>query len=369
MQPNVHAAWRLAVAEQAARAYARNGKLAALTVAGSVGAGLADQFSDLELDCYWFTAPDELDRTGPVDALGGEMTALWDYDAGDQEWSEDYRLGELDVTVSNFLTSSIEGFLDEVILRADTDPVKHMRLAAVQRSRPLVGAELVASWRARAGEFPATLVTALVDQALTPRVLTGWAAREALASRGDDLALQDLLARTGAAVVRAVLALNRVYLPHPELKWQRHLIAGLDVAPEELAQKLALLSATPPKQALETAETLLADTAALAETHAGADMTAFRAALAERRRLIYPPKPLRRYPAASQSSATAAVQDCRSEPSAAPVNGSKYSANSPPAASWLSESRRSSSARPAQPSWLSASHSSQLMIGQTGPRQ
>ena len=92
MQPNAHAAWRLAVAEQAARAYAGNGKLAALTVAGSVGAGLADQFSDLELDCYWFTSPDELDRTGPVDALGGEMTALWDYDAGDQEWSEDYRL-------------------------------------------------------------------------------------------------------------------------------------------------------------------------------------------------------------------------------------------------------------------------------------
>jgi hypothetical protein len=49
---NAHAAWRLAVAEQAARAYAANDKLAALTVAGSVGAGLADRFSDLELDCY-----------------------------------------------------------------------------------------------------------------------------------------------------------------------------------------------------------------------------------------------------------------------------------------------------------------------------
>ena len=123
MQPNVHAAWRLAVAERAARAYAGNGKLAAMTVAGSVGAGLADQFSDLELDCYWRRAPDEPDRTGPVDALGGELTALWDYDSGDQEWSEDYRLGELGVTVSNFLTSTIDCFLDDVISRADTDPV------------------------------------------------------------------------------------------------------------------------------------------------------------------------------------------------------------------------------------------------------
>jgi 2-alkyl-3-oxoalkanoate reductase len=38
-------------------------------------------------------------------------------------------------------------------------------------------------------------------------------------------------------------------------------------------------------------------------------------------------------PAADQSSATAAVQDCCSEPSGAPVNGSKYSANSPESAS------------------------------------
>ena len=42
---------------------------------------------------------------------------------------------------------TIDRFLDDVVLRADTDPVKHMRLAAVQRSRPLAGAELIAYWR------------------------------------------------------------------------------------------------------------------------------------------------------------------------------------------------------------------------------
>ena len=52
-QANVHAAWRMALAGQAAEAYAGNAKLAALAVAGSVGSGLADRFSDLELDCYW----------------------------------------------------------------------------------------------------------------------------------------------------------------------------------------------------------------------------------------------------------------------------------------------------------------------------
>jgi hypothetical protein len=76
-QPNVQAAWRMAQARRAAQACQPNPKLAALAVGGSVGSGLADLFSDLELDCYWFSAPGNQDRTGPIDALGGDLTALW----------------------------------------------------------------------------------------------------------------------------------------------------------------------------------------------------------------------------------------------------------------------------------------------------
>ena len=61
-EANIHVAWRLEQAKRAARAYASNQKLAALTVAGSVGTGLADRFSDLELDCYWLAPPSDLDR-------------------------------------------------------------------------------------------------------------------------------------------------------------------------------------------------------------------------------------------------------------------------------------------------------------------
>src|SRR5689334_4285762 len=208
----------MAVAKRIAGTYAGNPNVAALAVAGSVGAGLADRFSDLELDCYWFRPPVDADRLGPVEAMGGTLLALWDYDADDEEWSEDYRVGELDITVSNFLVGSIDRFLDDVVLGSSTDPVRHMRLAAIQRSRPLIGADLMASWRLRADAYPDALVTALVEQALAPAALAGWAAREALVSRGDDLAAADLLARTGHAVVRAVLALNRVYLPHRQFK-------------------------------------------------------------------------------------------------------------------------------------------------------
>jgi hypothetical protein len=288
-EPNIHAAWRMAEARRVAQAYQPNRKIAALAVAGSVGSGLADQFSDLELDCYWFSAPGDQDRTGPIHALGGDLTALWDYDLDEEEWSEDYRLGELDVTVSNFLTGTIERFLDQVVQHADTDPVKHMRLAALQRSCPLLGAELMASWRSRAGGYPDELVSAMVERALNPRVLASWAAREALVARGDDLAIQAMLSGIGYAVVGAVLALNRVYLPHSRLKWQRHLIAGLEVAPGRLAERLGLLTAAQPAEAVQAAEALLTDIVLLSEARTGTDLGSFREELSGRRRAIGPP--------------------------------------------------------------------------------
>jgi hypothetical protein len=161
---------------------------------------------------------------------------------------------------SNFLAGTIDRFVDDVVLRASTDPVKHMRLAAVQRCRPLTGAGLVASWDSRAAQFPDTLVAALVEQALSPAALTGWGAREALVSRGDDLAVAGLLARSGHAV-----------------------------APDQLADRLGAIVAGSPSVAVAAAEALLAETAALAEARSGADLTAFRATLDERRRPIDPP--------------------------------------------------------------------------------
>ena len=149
----------------------------------------------------------------------------------------------------------------------------------------------MACWRARADTFPRTLASALVERALAPEVLIGWSAREALVSRGDGLAGSDLLTRTGHAAVRAILALNRVYLPHRQLKWQRHLTTGLGLVPEHLAERLESLSNGRPEEALRAEEALPAETVTLAEAHSDADIAAFREALSERRRAICLPQP------------------------------------------------------------------------------
>ena len=278
-----HVAWRMDVARRIADAYGVNDRLAAVTVAGSVGAGLADRWSDLELDCYWRQPPVDADRRGPIERVGAALTAFWDYDPDDQEWSEDYRLGSLGVTVSNFTVEAVEGFLDAVLEQVSTDPVAHMRVAAIQRCQALRGVSLVQSWKARAERYPDQLVTAVVERSLTPSVLAGWPSREALAERGDTIATHALLCRIEQAVFAAVSALNRIYQPHRLTKWQRHHAARLVVAPPHFEQRLDDLWQGSAMDRFAGAEALLAETLALARSRCGANLTAFDDVLGQRR--------------------------------------------------------------------------------------
>lgn len=278
-------AWRLRVGRQIGDSYLSD-QPAVISVAGSVGAGVADRWSDLELDCYWQRSPTDTDRKAPIDRLGAELEAFWEFDADDHEWSEDYRIGPLAVTVSNFTLDTVDEFLAAVIEGADIDPVKHMRLAAIQRCQVLRGVGAVAEWRMRADQYPDRLVAAMVERSLTPSVLIGWSARDALAERGDHIAVHALLSRIEQAVLATVLALNRVYQPHRVIKWQDSLLSGLEIGPDHLQRRLKNLWQADDAVALERAELLLNDAIHLARSHSSADLHAFREALADRRQPV-----------------------------------------------------------------------------------
>ena len=55
-------------------------------------------------------------------------------------------------------------------------------------------------------------------------------------------------------MAKTVLALNRVFLPHRQLKWQRHLLSGLTVVPAQLTDRLDQLVSSPLADAFQTAE-------------------------------------------------------------------------------------------------------------------
>lgn len=79
---------------------------------GSVGAGTADEWSDLEQDIYWHAPPTDDDRRRPIDRLDGRIERFWDFSAHEEEWGEEYALGDLGVGISSFLVDSARRFID-----------------------------------------------------------------------------------------------------------------------------------------------------------------------------------------------------------------------------------------------------------------
>ncbi len=169
---------------------------------------------------------------------------------------------------------------------ADTDPVKHFRLAAIERCVPLRGETLVRDWQELTRRYPDRLVTVMVERALAPEALVGWAARDALIERRDLVALHSLLSRIEQAVISALLALNRTYEAHRLLKWERHLLDGLQLVPRHLSSRLQQMWTEDSTQAVAAAESLLSDTLALADQHSKAQLSQFREALAARRKPV-----------------------------------------------------------------------------------
>jgi len=274
---------RLGIARRLSDAYGAKSKVAALSVTGSVGAGLADAYSDLELDCYWQDPPTDTDRSVPKADLGANELVLWPYDADDEEWSDDFVLDGVSVCVSGFLVASIDRFIDDVISEADTDLVKQLRLSALRRSVPLIGNEQLESWRARIADYPDALMSAMVTKALDPQRLPCWGSRRALVSRGDWFAIHELLVRAERMVLTSLFALNRTFISHPLFKWQEAAIANFTIAPADIAARLDALWEEPALTSLNEVRGLLLEVGELAHQHAAFDQRLLAATLNEQR--------------------------------------------------------------------------------------
>lgn len=185
--------------------------------------------------------------------------------------------------------ATVERFLDAVLDDGDLSCVRHYRLGAIADCRTLRGAPVLDVWRERITRYPDSLAVAVVEASLHPGRFPGWRAREALAERGDTIAVQPLLSAVARGVFVALLAVNRIFQPHPQAQWQEQTLtrlqrqpAGFRASPEEMWH-------TELQSALGYAEALVHDTLDLAEQLLGQPFTATRAALEERRRSVEPP--------------------------------------------------------------------------------
>ena len=250
---------RMALARRIAPAYAANPKVRAVLLAGSVGRGTADRFSDIEIDVFWAEPPGDDELLAPIEHLGATLLYR---DADANEWADAFFIEGIKVDTSQFLVSTAERWLDDLLERADTDVEKQLLVAAIQHALPLHGAELAERWRAQAALYPDALARAMVAQHLVfrPRALL-----EMFAERGDLLIFYRGLVETEHWIMSVLLGLNRLYIAHPAHKWLDWQIAQMSVAPPDLARRLRHILRDEPHAAVREIHALIEEVFALVE--------------------------------------------------------------------------------------------------------
>jgi hypothetical protein len=203
-----------------------------IAATGSVGAGLADGYSDVELLFLVDERPSVeavrtwLESVGATDVLAGEQSGgVW-------AWC---RFGDVEVEPYWDELDRLRGEVD-VVAAGETS--EHARLAlgyVLTHCRPLRAEGPLAELGARLAEYPDALRRRLVEDAIA-----GWeipSPRLGPALRGDRFAVEGFLMNDAERVLRIVFALNRRWEP-PRWKWLAYHVSTLEVAPPRLAERV-----------------------------------------------------------------------------------------------------------------------------------
>jgi predicted nucleotidyltransferase len=269
---------RRALAKIVAPAYAANPKVAGVLLAGSVARGIADQFSDIEIDIFWHAPPTDQDLLAPIERAGWEIAYRH---VDENEWADGFFIEGVKIDTSQFLVATIDRWLDDVLERGDIEPEYQVRIAAIRHGQPLYGAALIERWRTKTDVYPRVLTHAMVAECANfrPRKLL-----EMLAARDDVLVLHQDLVAAGQLILSVLMGVNRVYAPQPFHKWLDWEISQLAIAPPDLNHRLRAMLRAEPQAAADQVVRLIEETFALVEQHLpDFDTTAARAMFEERR--------------------------------------------------------------------------------------
>jgi predicted nucleotidyltransferase len=258
---NEATAKRMALAQRIAPAYAANPKVRAVLLAGSVARGNADDFSDIEIDIFWSEPPTEADLTVPIERFGWKVLGRH---VDEHEWADSFFIEGIKVDTSQFLASTIDRWLEDALVGADTNPEYQVRITAIQHGQPLYGADLIERWRARVAIYPEALAHAMVAEYgyFRPHYLLAM-----LAARDDVLILHQDLVAAEQQILSVLMAVNRVYAPHPYHKWLDWEVAQLPLAPPDLNRRLRSLLRDEPRAAVDEIHTLIEEVFTLVERH------------------------------------------------------------------------------------------------------
>jgi hypothetical protein len=252
------------LAERIASVYLTHAKPLAVLLAGSAGAGGGDAYSDVDLIFYY----EELPALEAVAAARAELDVSDAREVRSDEedsFGERYEVDGIEVQTGHILVSELRHDIARLLDELDVDDQTLPKIVGgLVEGVALHGEGAIARWREEAA-YSDELQRAVVEKYW--RIFPLWYFEERIGARDAVLWQYQILVEAAFNLLGVLAALNRIYFSTFELKRMRRLVARLEIAPPNLAERIEALFSSDAHAAIAELESLVVDTAALLRKH------------------------------------------------------------------------------------------------------
>ena len=246
------------------RIYRENPKLEAIILAGSVSRNLEDVHSDIELHILRSASLTDDDRKIPIERVKGTILSYEPYEEG--EWSESFIDQDgVKFEISNFLSTTVERFISDVVDRFETDYDKQCIVAAFNDGVSLYGKGKINELKNIVAKYPLGLSEKMISENLW--LGNRWNNREALVYRQDWLMFYDVICDVQKKLFGVLFGLNHMYVHHPVFKWMKYNGEQMKIKPENLGRRITHILTGNPRSSVVELEILVNETIALVEKY------------------------------------------------------------------------------------------------------
>ena len=263
--------WRIALARRIAPIYANHPKVKVVVVGGSVGRGIADRYSDVEIGVFWIEPPSKADREMLAEQVGvvyRKQMSPYKFDPchpGEEEADEDIYVGEdkdsgFNVDIKHKTIAAVEQYLVEMFDRCQ--PHDNRLAEVLSHSIPLYGQSLVERWRKKVATYPTELAQKIVQTQLR---FEQWWLCEQFAKEEEMILVQEQFSERLTKIISILAVLNRVYVL--EIKWTDWSIKQLKIAPSNLIHRARQIFGQSPQVAAQQLRQLIEETFDLVKLH------------------------------------------------------------------------------------------------------
>jgi hypothetical protein len=254
----------LKLAKRTAAAYIANPKTKAAMITGSLAEGLCDEYSDCEMFFYYNELPSKEElHFAREQNRGSEL--LWTVGSLEEGvLGESYWVNGVEFQIGHETIANWEKEISTILEEFDLSPMMKA-MSGTLIGIPLYGEPLIQQWKARIANYPDGLAQRMVEHYL--KFFAIWGMQEKLARRDTTLWYHQILVESAQNILGVLSGLNRVYYTTFQFKRMRRFITQMEIAPENLAERLEGLFKQAPPVAVNELEVLVRETVELVETH------------------------------------------------------------------------------------------------------